>query len=60
MDVGVSSPPSQETVGCLTLGEADKQVVQYEGAVENSYRGSNVKTLVWLAAYPWALEGLGK
>src|SRR5690606_13960278 len=39
----------------LTLGEADKQVGQYEGAGDNSYRSSSVKVLAGLAAYPWAL-----
>ena len=42
----------------LTLGEADKQVVQYTGAGENSYRSSAVRPLAGLAAYPWALECL--
>ena len=39
----------------ITLGEADKQVGQYEGAGDNSYRRSIVKALAGLAAYPWAL-----
>jgi hypothetical protein len=41
----------------LTLGEADKQVSQYEGAGYNSYRRSVARALAWLAAYPWALCG---
>ena len=43
---------------CITLGEADKQVGQHEGAGESSYCSSVVKALAWLAAYPWALDGL--
>jgi hypothetical protein len=38
------------------LGEADKQVVQYEDAGENSYRRSIMKSLAGLAAYPMALD----
>ena len=40
---------------CITLGAADEQIGQCEGAGENSYRGSEVKVLVRLAADPWAL-----
>jgi hypothetical protein len=41
----------------LTLGAADEQVGQCEGAGDNSYRSSVVKALAWLAADPWALCG---
>jgi len=36
----------------LTLGAADEQVGQCEGAGDNSYRSSVVKALAWLAADP--------
>lgn len=33
------------------IGEADRRIVQREGAGKNSYRDSDVKALVWPAAY---------
>ena len=39
----------------LTLGAADEQAGQCEGAGSNSYRSSDVKELDKLAADPWAL-----
>src|SRR5688572_7195249 len=40
---------------CLTLGAADEQIGQSEGAGNNSYRSSVVEALERLAADPWAL-----
>ena len=40
----------------ITLGAADEQISQHEGAGENSYRSSAVKALAGLAADPWALD----
>ena len=40
----------------LTLGAADEQIGQCEGAGDNSYRGSAVEALERLAADPWALD----
>ena len=37
------------------IGEADRRIVQREGAGKNSYRDSDVKALVWPAAYLLAL-----
>jgi hypothetical protein len=48
--------PTTELNTQITLGEADKQVGQSEGAGNNSYRSSVVKALAGLAAYPWALD----
>jgi hypothetical protein len=42
----------------LTLGEADEQAGQSEGAGENSYRNSVVKALDGRAAYLGALDRL--
>jgi hypothetical protein len=44
-------------IGRLTLGAADEQIRQREVDGDNSYRNSDVKVLVRLAAYPWALYG---
>ena len=41
----------------LTLGAADEQIGQCEGAGENSYCSSVAKVLAGLAADPWALGG---
>ena len=38
------------------IGEADRRIVQREGAGKNSYRSSHVKALVWPAAYLLALD----
>ena len=43
----------------LTLGAADEQVGQCEGAGKNSYRSLVVKALARLAADPWALDCIG-
>ena len=43
----------------LTLGAADKQAGQSEGAGSNSYCSSNGMALAGLAAYPMALGGTG-
>ena len=45
------------TTGGITLGAADEQIGQKEGAGNNSYRSSAAKVLVRLAADPWALDG---
>ena len=37
------------------IGEADRRIIQREAAGRNSYRSSNVKALVWPAAYLLAL-----
>src|SRR5690606_13649751 len=43
-------------MGGITLGEADEQIGQCEGAGSNSYRSSDVKVLERLAADPYALD----
>jgi hypothetical protein len=41
----------------VTLGEADEQVGQCEGAGKSAYRSSDVMALAGFAAYPVALGG---